>query len=1073
MSSEEESSMELMQDQNTNLVSNIKGCNNKKRTRQRVDAGEPRNSYASIANFTSRGGYNHIHSSYQQQNSTPTTTTTYNGLSLSPKFITDLKSSESVSKSEMIVLDDNMPIQMCVNGTLGVPTGTAPYINGGNMKSHNNGHSELDFNKNKNNINYQSSKGSDSISANSVSVGASNTVSTAAHLLRDILQTGRKFEHPIVDSDQPNSSGNNKVGGLSQCSDASEIDEIDEEEDLTRDREANRDIAMDQDQDPSELREDRSPSVTGEPGSDNDNENDNEIENEQLKSASSSTRSPSPSSPKETVTNSCSNSNSTIAEVKRARVENIVSNMLQVTGGNGSLNSSTSATTAKVNNNNDNNVPVVPVNGCKKRKLYQPQQTSKLNGPTNENDEFDDEVDDELVEGDEVDEEDIGEDVSELDLSPSNTKRAKQSVGEKSNLHRQLFDLQEQIVAMRQRYFQLFDEKQPNQTTTNQQAVAAASLGSSHHSINMSQLGSPVNLTTSISPHQMIHNDECDTELDETISEKGPTTPGSQLSESLTNRDTPKGNVLSSSNQININDPAQFLDEARRLISEQEKMTKKTLSSIEIRQSRHPMAHNLQPSLHDLDWLIESLKGELQASVMQIIDSVFAKFIQRKATQQKLNFHLNQLTNDQNVESSKELTLLSQMLDRKSPRTKVVDRGAGAGAGAGVAAAAAAALSSSFVAKNLNGPSARGSPISLPTETAQAPKPTPTFPFPHPNFKSPFLFPSVAPSGAQIPHQPALIPTATALAQHFNTIASTLNAQHQAQANAQAQHHREQLNSFNSRENNSSSNRDNLVNNRENNSNNNGNSTNGLGHTQGHVSSGGNVFGSMHSSASNRNDDSLPEQTEAMSLVIAPKRKRHKVTDTRITPRTINKLLQGQENLLYGGGNSRESPISPPGSGYHPMAGAPPPPPPPLVPVSLPTSVAIPNPSLLNHHQSELFSGSTFPFGDPHTTRSFFGDINEDNDLKDSKDRLHHNAVASAVAQAAAAHHLQNLLAASQRHANASPDGSPIGPHGFPGLGYNRGGSDGGDGSETNETQSMYDSTMPMISFSFDFIDLI
>lgn len=72
-----------------------------------------------------------------------------------------------------------------------------------------------------------------------------------------------------------------------------------------------------------------------------------------------------------------------------------------------------------------------------------------------------------------------------------------------------------------------------------------------------------------------------------------------------------------------------------------------------------------------------------------------------------------------------------------------------------------------------------------------------------------------------------------------------------------------------------------------------------------------------------------PEQTEAMSLVVPTKKKRHKVTDTR---------LVGREP---GSPSSKESP----GGGF---------PPPPLVPVSLPTSVAIPNPSL-HHAAADVF----------------------------------------------------------------------------------------------------------------------
>merc|ERR1712223_2220285 len=38
-------------------------------------------------------------------------------------------------------------------------------------------------------------------------------------------------------------------------------------------------------------------------------------------------------------------------------------------------------------------------------------------------------------------------------------------------------------------------------------------------------------------------------------------------------------------------------------------------------------------------------------------------------------------------------------------------------------------------------------------------------------------------------------------------------------------------------------------------------------------------------------DLSPPEQDEALSLVVTPKKRRHKVTDTRITPRTLSRVL--------------------------------------------------------------------------------------------------------------------------------------------------------------------------------------
>ncbi|XP_046971509.1 homeobox protein prospero-like isoform X2 [Vanessa cardui] len=85
-----------------------------------------------------------------------------------------------------------------------------------------------------------------------------------------------------------------------------------------------------------------------------------------------------------------------------------------------------------------------------------------------------------------------------------------------------------------------------------------------------------------------------------------------------------------------------------------------------------------------------------------------------------------------------------------------------------------------------------------------------------------------------------------------------------------------------------------------------------------------------------------PDPSEPLSLVVTPKKKRHKVTDTRITPRTVSRIL-GE-----GVGQSPESkfPESPS--------------PRPFLTGNLPTSVAIPNPSL---HESQVFSPYSPFFG--------------------------------------------------------------------------------------------------------------
>merc|ERR1719512_59216 len=44
-----------------------------------------------------------------------------------------------------------------------------------------------------------------------------------------------------------------------------------------------------------------------------------------------------------------------------------------------------------------------------------------------------------------------------------------------------------------------------------------------------------------------------------------------------------------------------------------------------------------------------------------------------------------------------------------------------------------------------------------------------------------------------------------------------------------------------------------------------------------------------------RDDES--EQDDALNLTVTPKKKRHKVTDTRITPRTVSRLLGEQPSM--------------------------------------------------------------------------------------------------------------------------------------------------------------------------------
>ena len=116
-------------------------------------------------------------------------------------------------------------------------------------------------------------------------------------------------------------------------------------------------------------------------------------------------------------------------------------------------------------------------------------------------------------------------------------------------------------------------------------------------------------------------------------------------------------------------------------------------------------------------------------------------------------------------------------------------------------------------------------------------------------------------------------------------------------------------------------------------------------------------------------DLSPPEQDEALSLVVTPKKRRHKVTDTRITPRTLSRVLgeplaelhkqfpnfQGFKGTNTDGGNpggiaAAGSPRLPVPHPLFPGLPAPP-----GLLAGLPTSVAIPNPSLADFNPFSSF----------------------------------------------------------------------------------------------------------------------
>ncbi|XP_054265011.1 homeobox protein prospero isoform X2 [Macrosteles quadrilineatus] len=298
----------------------------------------------------------------------------------------------------------------------------------------------------------------------------------------------------------------------------------------------------------------------------------------------------------------------------------------------------------------------------------------------------------------------------------------------------------------------------------------------------------------------------------------------------------------------------------------------------------------------DLEGLADVLKTEITTSLSNLIDSIMSRFVQQRRFFGKQSEAAAVAAEQLN----KDLLLASQLLDRKSPRSKVVDRGN-------------QGPPERTPSGSMNGsPQAQGGPPRL--------------------------------NGTAFPSMPV------------------------------PQHHQ-----------NSSNNSNNNTSNPENNIN-----TMNLPHIRSSLNqamfqppkpptssmnSAVVLYNNMNSMAGNSNPycvsdsrEGAPEQNEALSLVVVPKKKRHKVTDTRITPRTVSRILAQDGIGTSPQGNLDSSPKfnmipstsssggdSPPPRPYHP-------PPPPMLPVSLPTSVAIPNPSL---HESQVFSPYS-PFYGPH-----------------------------------------------------------------------------------------------------------
>ncbi|XP_018570717.1 homeobox protein prospero isoform X1 [Anoplophora glabripennis] len=474
-------------------------------------------------------------------------------------------------------------------------------------------------------------------------------------------------------------------------------------------------------------------------------------------------------------------------DAKKARVENIVSGM--------------------------RSSPAPPqVNGCKKRKLYQPQQHDS-NAERY------------------VDEE-------EEEIEPIRQKRV-----EKSMLKSQLRSMQEQLAEMQQKYMQLCTRVEQG----SEESQEVEEIPSDSEQSKRSAAPSPVTTSTPTPVPQPPPT------LAQEVSKLKISPPGPPF----------HNGFLHNPHQHMSSAAAMYLGVSHKLLMEQEARLAKEAAAVNAMSNEPPqqqpqqpppqppppkpdqiaerlsMMRSMNPSGTDLEGLADALKSEITASLSNLIDSILHRFVhQKRCKQQDAATAAEQL--------NKDLLMASQLLDRKSPRTKVVER-----------PQAPPPQPTHHQNQMVNGNS--GCPPMMPVHNMGSMQKPSDLHIRPPMFQPP------KPPGISAP-----------------------------------------------------------------------------------------LYGMSSPFCVSKQE--TPEQNEALSLVVAPKKKRHKVTDTRITPRTVSRIL-GQDGMgmspMESNSNSCTSPRPPP---YHQ--------PPPMLPVSLPTSVAIPNPGL---HESQVFSPySPFFHGPSH-----------------------------------------------------------------------------------------------------------
>jgi hypothetical protein len=475
----------------------------------------------------------------------------------------------------------------------------------------------------------------------------------------------------------------------------------------------------------------------------------------------------------------------------------------------------------------------------------------------------------------------------------------------------------------------------------------------------------------------------------------------------------------------------------------------------------------------DLEGLAEVLKTEISASLTILIDSILSRFLQQR------RFMGKQQSEAAAEQLNKDLLLASQLLDRKSPRTKVIDRGPNNSSNnpnqPGGGGSSMQSSGNPHGVSNNPGTSSSGNglgcgstvarvngtafPINLANSSTTNPNNSVT-PNHMENSNSinlpPHLRPPISIASTSM-FQPPKPPTNNQVA-----VSAAMPVMNGA-PNAVGGPASSALYSMGS-----------LA------------GSNPFCHINNTAPTAGGADNQTPQPTPQQRDRAerereIPEQNEALSLVVTTKKKRHKVTDTRITPRTVSRILSqdGSGGGPQPPGTPNSSGAATPGPGgvggimdpkygslvpstsvntsvnnteprglmssssslvnecpsprpYHP-------PPPPMLPVSLPTSVAIPNPGL---HESQVFSPYS-PFYGQHQSSS-------PPDRRDAESPISHPP---------------SLLHPALLAAHGTPDyGHMRSAAGGPNSG---GPVDTGDrGLDCNAADSPFDGMQPALSFS-------